>query len=85
MATFTIKDVEKTEEKDIYTINGKLNFHGKENELSAKANISFKDGIMTLNATAMMNMPDYGIEMPCMVFMCVRDIVDLDISATFIK
>ena len=85
LATFTIMRVEKTEQKDIYTINGKLNFHGIENELSAKANISFKDGIMTLNATSMINMPSYGVEMPCLMFICVRDRVDLEISATFSK
>ena len=85
LATFTIVSMDKTEEKDIYTINGKLNFHGKEKKLKAKANVICKDGTMILNARSMINMPDFGVKMPCLMFICVRDRVDLVISATFTK
>ncbi len=85
LATFTILNVTRVDKADIYTINGKLNFHGVEKDLSANAIITFKDGVMNFEATSMINMPDYGIEMPCIMFMCVRDRVDLKIKATFFK
>ena len=84
-ATFSILNVQATAEKDIYSINGKLNFHGVEKALEAKAKIYFENNTLHFEATSMINMPDYGIEMPCMVFMCVRDQVDLVVKATFTK
>ena len=84
-AAFSILNVQATAEKDIYSINGKLNFHGVEKALEAKAKIYFENNTLHFEATSMINMPDYGIEMPCMVFMCVRDQVDLVVKATFTK
>lgn len=83
LATYTIKSVTKAQGQNSYIIDGVMNFHGKEKQLSAKAEISTVDGSLTINATSMMLMSDYGIKMPCMVFMCVRDRVDLLIKATF--
>ena len=83
LATYTISSVTPSEEKDVYTINGKLDFHGEEKELIAKAKIVSTDDGLTLNATSMIMFSEYGIEMPCLVFMCVRDQVDLTIKATF--
>ena len=84
-ATFSILNVEATAEADTYTVNGKLSFHGVERTLQAKAKIYFENNTLHFDATSMINMPDYGIEMPCMVFMCVRDQVDLVVKATFSK
>lgn len=85
LATYTITSLAPTKDVAIYTIHGKLNFHGVEQELEAKANITMHDNIVDFEASTMINMPDYGIEMPCMVFMCVREQVDLRITASFTK
>jgi len=82
-ATFTIADVKKAEGEDNYTINGVLDFHGEKKELNANAKITTVDGSLTIDASSMILMSDYGIKMPCMMFMCVRDQVDLLIKATF--
>ena len=84
-ATFSILNVEATAEANMYTVNGKLNFHGEERAQQAKAKIHFENNTLHFDATSMINMPDYGIEMPCMVFMCVRDQVDLVVKAAFSK
>jgi len=83
LATFKIASIVQTNEKNIYKINGTLDFHDKKNELSAKAKITYKDGTLNFDADSMILMSKYGIEMPCMVFMCVRDQIDLKIKAIF--
>ena len=83
IAKYTIKSVTPTNEKDIYTIDGTLNLHSTDKQISAKAKISFVNNKLTIDAKTMIVMPDFGIEMPCMVFMCVRDQVDLVIMASF--
>lgn len=83
LATYTISKITKTDEKDGYVIDGKLNFHGEEKPLSAKAEITIIDGSLAINATSTILVSDFGIEMPCLVFICVRDQVDLLIKASF--
>ena len=82
-ATYTISSITKGEKEDGYVINGTLDFHGQKRELSADAKITTVDGSLVIEATSMILMSDYGIEMPCLMFMCVRDQVDLLIKATF--
>lgn len=81
VASFTISSVVK--KGDGYAINGTMNFHGVEKPMSADAKISAKDGGLTIEAKSKMLFSDYGMKMPCMVFMCVRDQVDLTIKANF--
>lgn len=83
LANFSISKVIKTEEKDAYIIEGTLNFHGVDKPLSAKAEIVSKDGNLVINANTMIMMSDFGIKPPCLMFMCVRDQVDLLIKASF--
>lgn len=83
LATYTISSITKGTQKDSYTINGELDFHGQKKELSADAKISVKDGVLNLEAKTKILVSDFGIEAPCLVFMCVRDQVDLTINATF--
>ncbi|MFA5233574.1 MAG: YceI family protein [Sulfurimonas sp.] len=82
-ATYTIKSITKVEGKDSYMIDGTLNFLGKEKPLSAKAKITTIDGSLAIEAKSMILMSDYGVKMPCMMFMCVRDQVDLLVKAAF--
>jgi len=83
LATYTISSVTKTDGENSYTINGVLNFHGKEKPLTAKAKITITNGALAIEATSMILVSDFGIKMPCMVFMCVRDRVDLLVKAAF--
>lgn len=83
LATYTISNVTKLEGEDTYMLDGVLNFHGKEKPLSAKAKITSTNGSISVNATSTILVSDFGIKMPCMVFMCVRDRVDLLVKAQF--
>ncbi|QHG90357.1 YceI family protein [Sulfurimonas sp. CVO] len=82
-ATYTISNIVKTEQEDGYVINGTLDFHGEKRELSAEAKIRSVEGSLVIEATSNILMSDYEIEMPCLMFMCVRDQVDLFIKAAF--
>ena len=83
LATYTISSVAKTETKDVYTIDGVLSFHGTDKPLGAQAKIVVVDGSLTIDATSKILVSDFGVEPPCLVFMCVRDQVDLLIKASF--
>ncbi len=83
LATYTISSVVKNGQD--YTINGKLNFHGTEKELSAKAKFKDSGTTISLDASSSFLMSDFGIKPPCMVFMCVRDKLDLTVNATMTK
>lgn len=82
-ATYTISKVTKAEGEDGYIIDGALSFVGQERPLSAKAKITTVDGSLAIEANSMILMSDFGIKMPCMMFMCVRDQVDLLVKAAF--
>ena len=43
------------------------------------------DKTVTINATSMILVSEYDLEMPCMMFMCVRDQVDLFAKAVLNK
>lgn len=83
LATYNISSVTKTDEKDKYVIDGVLSFRGVDKPLSAKAEITSVNGSLTINANSMIMMSDFGIKPPCLIFMCVRDQVDLLIKASF--
>lgn len=82
VATYTISNVDRGNNGS-YIIDGKLDFHGVTKDLKATAKIVYENGILSIDADSMILMSEFGIEMPCMVFMCVRDKVDLKIEATF--
>jgi len=84
IAIFNIANIIKSDSFDNYIIEGMLDFHGIKKELSAMAQITVTDnGSVVIEATSKILMSDFGIEMPCLVFMCVRDRVDLIIKASF--
>lgn len=83
LATFVISSIKKEEGDNKYTINGEMEFHGEKKPLSAKADITVTDGSLNINASSVMLVSDFGVEMPCMVFMCVRDQVDISVKAVF--
>jgi polyisoprenoid-binding protein YceI len=81
LSTYTISKVTKQEQADTFVIEGVLNFHGIEKTLSAKAKITDANGLISIEANSMILVSDFGVKMPCMVFMCVRDRVDLLVKA----
>ena len=84
LATYDVSSV--TVDKDgVYTIHGNLDFHGITKPFMATAEIKDVDGEISINATSEISGSDFGIEMPCMVFMCVRDQIDIFAKAVFVK
>lgn len=77
LATYSIVSITKAQKKDMYVIHGTLDFHGVEKAFMADAEILDENDIITINATSSFLISDYGIEMPCMAFMCVRDKMDI--------
>ena len=73
------------EEDGVYTLHGNLEFHGQTKPFMATAEITDKNGEITISATSKILVSDFGVEMPCMVFMCVRDQVDIFAKAVFTK
>lgn len=82
LATYTISKITKTSQEDNYIIDGTLDFHGIQKALSAKADIKITDDNLNINAISEILVSDFGIEMPCLMFMCVRDKVELIIKAS---
>lgn len=80
-ARYTISSISKAEENNMYTINGILNFHGQEKALKAKAEILYQNNTLTLNATANILASEYNLEMPCLLFLCVRDQIDIFVKS----
>jgi len=85
LASYTITHITKAEGANNYVLEGTLDFHGKQNPLSFNAEIIHAGKTVTINATSMILVSEYGLEMPCMMFMCVRDQVDLFAKAVLSK
>lgn len=85
LASYTISKVTQAEGENNYLLTGTLDFHGQKRELSFNAEIIQKNDTLTINATSLILMSDYGVEPPCLMFLCVRDQVDLFAKAVFIK
>jgi len=84
LASYTISDITKSD-GTAYSINGELDFHGQKRPLVFKAEVTLLENQITINATSSFLVSDYGMEMPCMVFMCVRDQVDIFAKAVLVK
>ena len=85
LATYTLNKVTKTEGTDAYTLEGNLNFFGNERPLTLSAQITFKEGKLVINATSKFLVSDYEMQAPCLLFICVRDEIDLFTKAVFIE
>lgn len=83
LATYTIKSVIKAEGDNAYTINGIMDFHGAKKDLSFVSHIVSDGDGTSISAKAQILGSDYGLKMPCMFFMCVRDEIDLAVEALF--
>ena len=86
LATYNLTSVTKSDtDKDAYTLHGVLEFHGVKKPVMFNAQILNSENSISISAETQILGPDYGIEMPCMVFMCVDDKIDLLVELTLRK
>ncbi len=82
-ATYTFKNVLKTETG--YTIEGIMYFHGVSKPLSVNALfLERADNVMLRGSTSFL-MTEFDVEPPTLLFLTVRDQIDLSIDITFEK
>lgn len=78
-ASFDVKEVlEKGGEN--YTIKGMMHLHGVSKPMSFDGSITQEGDKVRIKANSMMKMSDFGIQPPKMVFLTVRDQVDLNVD-----
>lgn len=85
LATYELKKVTKASADDAYILHGIMEFHGVKKELQFNAQILNKQNTIEISAESQILGPDYGVKMPCMVFMCVNDEIDLLVELSLSK
>lgn len=81
--TYRISNVKKVD--DHYEIEGTLDLHGVKKPVKLKGDISLNDGKLKMNLKTSFNMSSFGIEPPKLLFLTVRDKIDMTIDTTFTK
>jgi polyisoprenoid-binding protein YceI len=79
LAVFEIKEV-VSKGVDSYTLKGNMTLHGTTRPLSFDATITATDAKVTIKAKGMLKMTDFAIKPIKMVFLTVRDQVDLNVE-----
>ncbi len=82
LATYTIKNISK-KTTDTYDLVGIMDFHGVKKELTFVTTILKSDEKLHISAETDILGPDFGLDMPCMIFMCVDDKINLLVEAKF--
>jgi len=86
LATYNLTSITKLDtDKDAYTLHGVLEFHGVKKPVTFNAQILNKEDTIEISADTQILGPNFGLEMPCMVFMCVDDEIDLLVEITLQK
>ena len=85
LATYTLSSVKKVDEDNHYILNGIMDFHGVKKELSFNTQILKNADTIVISAETQILRPDYGLDMPCMLFICVDDEIDLLVELTLSK
>jgi len=86
LASYNLTSVTKLDtDKDAYTLHGVLEFHGVKKPVMYSAQILNKEDTVEISAETQILGSDFGIEMPCLVFMCVDDEIDLLVEITLRK
>lgn len=78
-AVFEVKEVIPKGEGN-YTLKGIMNLHGVSKAMSFEGTIAEEENKVRIKAAASMKMTDFGIEPPKMMFLTVRDQVDLNVD-----
>lgn len=76
--SFDIKKIIKIQ--DSYSIGGSLKLHGVEKALVVPATIIKTNDGVNITSKFSFNMSEYGIEPPTLLFLTVRDLVDIDVN-----
>ncbi len=80
--TYTIKSVVLNSEGD-YNIYGNLSLHGVTKPLDFSAKITINNNILTLKAKTSFYMSDFNITPPKLVFLTVRDFLEITIDTNY--
>ncbi|MDP3586969.1 MAG: YceI family protein [Sulfuricurvum sp.] len=78
-AVFEVKEV-VAKSGDNYTLKGTMNLHGVSKPMSFEGSIVEEGNKVRIKATGGMKMSDFGIIPPSMMFMKVRDQIDLNVD-----
>ena len=78
-ALFEVKEV-VSKGGDKYLLNGTLNLHGVSKPVAFEGNIAAQGESVRIKADSMIKMSDFGITPPKMMFLTVRDQVDLSVD-----
>lgn len=81
VAKYTFKDVVKSDNG--YIVNGILDFHGVKKPLVIQAQIMKSNKKVNFKGTSSFLMSSYDVKPPKMLFLTVRDEIDLDIDVKF--
>ena len=81
--TYTISNVKKVD--DHYKIQGTLDLHGVKKPLKLTGNIEFDNGKLKMDLKTSFLMSGFKIEPPKLLFLTVRDKIDMKINTTFAK
>ena len=80
--TYTINSVIKNSE-GTYNVLGVLSLHGISKELALLGEVSVDDKKVNIKAKTSFKMSDFGIEPPSMLFLTVRDRLDMTIDTIY--
>lgn len=78
-AVFEVKDV-VAKSGDNYTLKGTMSLHGVTKPMSFDGSIVNEGNKVRIKATSSMKMSEFGITPPSMMFMKVRDQIDLNVD-----
>jgi polyisoprenoid-binding protein YceI len=81
--SFNIKSIKEIDKE--YLINGVLNLHSTSKELDIIATIKESKNTLLLDSNFSIKMSDFGMEPPKILFLKVRDLVDLSIHLNLKK
>lgn len=83
LATYTFKDIKKSDKG--YMVSGILDFHGVKKPLAIQAEITKTNEKINFKGISSFLMSSYNVKPPKMLFLTVRDQIDLDIDVKFEK
>ena len=85
LASYTLHKVRRSDGLNNFELEGNLNFFGRTQALSIQAEILLDKDKLTIKAMSEIKASDYGLEMPCMLLLCVQNKIDLYIKAVLLR
>lgn len=80
--TYTVTSVTPAENGQ-YTIQGTLNLHGVTKPISLTGTVTTNNDQLTIHASTSFKMSEFGITPPKLLFLTVRDQVDMTVDTTY--